>query len=318
MCACCFLYWGYSFVWHQSCLFVVLSIDVFYTYSVWFWFAGVLLLGVVFCCCLGGGHFLLLLFLCFVCFLFFFSFGGMVGFLPIQMSFNFIINVVFSTGNNTLSLVMITYSIKYIMSACVLNENYTRSCSLKLKQKEEQSCNVYHVGWCLSWLSSVISLCPMQLSLSLVSPFCTLKKWNRTSVKTICKLRHEMSQQSHRCVYNMLECMGAHICCCCCVPQLNTLRVTRYVHSHLYTSAATQHRVRGLRVWPFSITPPCRQPHSVFRGWCAHIIHVAMCESMPISSALVDGLKLKSKLTLSLTCVHELTVLSKSDWLSWI
>ena len=58
--------------------------------------------------------------------------------------------------------------------------------------------------------------------------------------------------------------------CCCGFPQLNTVRVTQYVHLHLYihtcTGIDTVPRVRGLRVWPFSINPPCRQPHSVFGG----------------------------------------------------
>ena len=35
------------------------------------------------------------------------------------------------------------------------------------------------------------------------------------------------------------------------------------------TSTGTLHRVTGLRVWPFSITPPCRQPHSIFKGCIA-------------------------------------------------
>ena len=58
------------------------------------------------------------------------------------------------------------------------------------------------------------------------------------------------------------------LCCCCSVPRLNTLRVTWYAHPHLYTctSTGTLHRMRGLRAWPFSNTPPCRQPHSVFGG----------------------------------------------------
>ena len=54
--------------------------------------------------------------------------------------------------------------------------------------------------------------------------------------------------------------------CCCSVPQLNTLRVTRYVHPHLYKYTA-YYWVRILRARPFSITPLFRQPHSVFGGY---------------------------------------------------
>ena len=36
--------------------------------------------------------------------------------------------------------------------------------------------------------------------------------------------------------------------------------------THTCTNAGTLHRVRGLRVRPFSITLRCRQPHSVFGG----------------------------------------------------
>ena len=52
-------------------------------------------------------------------------------------------------------------------------------------------------------------------------------------------------------------------CCYCCswscsVPQLNNLRVTQYVHPHPYfISTGSLHRVRGLCVRPFPITPPC-------------------------------------------------------------
>ena len=38
-------------------------------------------------------------------------------------------------------------------------------------------------------------------------------------------------------------------------------------HACTGTSAGTLHRVRGLRARPFSITPPCKQPHSVFGGF---------------------------------------------------
>ena len=62
---------------------------------------------------------------------------------------------------------------------------------------------------------------------------------------------------------------GSGSCCCCyycSVPQLNTPRVTQYVYPYITcTSTCTVHRVRGLRVRPFSVTPPCRQPHSVFK-----------------------------------------------------
>ena len=37
--------------------------------------------------------------------------------------------------------------------------------------------------------------------------------------------------------------------------------------THTRTCTSTVHRVRGLSVRPFSITPPCRQPHSVFGGF---------------------------------------------------
>ena len=37
-------------------------------------------------------------------------------------------------------------------------------------------------------------------------------------------------------------------------------------HTHTCTSTGTLHRARGLRVRPFPITPPCRQPYSVFGG----------------------------------------------------
>ena len=57
------------------------------------------------------------------------------------------------------------------------------------------------------------------------------------------------------------------VSCCCSVPQLNTLRVTQYVYPpRTCTSTGTVHRVRGFRVRPFLMTPPCRQPHSVFGG----------------------------------------------------
>ena len=35
--------------------------------------------------------------------------------------------------------------------------------------------------------------------------------------------------------------------------------------THTCTRTGTLHRVRGLRARPFSVTPPCRQPHSIFR-----------------------------------------------------
>ena len=38
------------------------------------------------------------------------------------------------------------------------------------------------------------------------------------------------------------------------------------MHPHPHTSAGTLHRVRGLHAWPFSVTLPCRQPHSIFGG----------------------------------------------------
>ena len=57
---------------------------------------------------------------------------------------------------------------------------------------------------------------------------------------------------------------GEWCCCCCSVPQLNTGMCT---HACTCTSTGTLHNVRGLWVRPFSITPPCRQPHSIFRGW---------------------------------------------------
>ena len=39
-------------------------------------------------------------------------------------------------------------------------------------------------------------------------------------------------------------------------------------HTRTYsTSSGTVHAVRGLRVRPFSITPPWRQPHSIFGGF---------------------------------------------------
>ena len=37
-------------------------------------------------------------------------------------------------------------------------------------------------------------------------------------------------------------------------------------HTSTRTSIGTLHRVRGLCARPFSITPPFRQPHSVFGG----------------------------------------------------
>ena len=86
----------------------------------------------------------------------------------------------------------------------------------------------------------------------------------------------------HACVC-MFVCVSACVLVCVCfsVP----LRVTWHVHPHLYiyTSTCTLHRVRGLRVWLFSITLPCRQLHTVFRG-CVHVcayvhacMHVCAC-----------------------------------------
>ena len=50
-----------------------------------------------------------------------------------------------------------------------------------------------------------------------------------------------------------------YYCCCCC---LRTLAIT---------SVITQSWLDGiLRVWPFSSTPPIRQPHSVFGGFLLH------------------------------------------------
>ena len=43
-------------------------------------------------------------------------------------------------------------------------------------------------------------------------------------------------------------------------------------HSHTPTSTGTVHRVRGLRVRPFSMTQPCTQPHPVFEGWTTSVI----------------------------------------------
>ena len=59
--------------------------------------------------------------------------------------------------------------------------------------------------------------------------------------------------------------MGVFDNSCCSVPQLNTLRVTWYVHPHLdtlciqckYVPVGTLHRVRGLRAQPFSNTLSC-------------------------------------------------------------
>ena len=57
--------------------------------------------------------------------------------------------------------------------------------------------------------------------------------------------------------------------CHCSVPQLNTLRVTQYVFPHLYVHLQVQAQSTGLHVRPFSMTPPCRQLHSVFGGAAA-------------------------------------------------
>ena len=40
-----------------------------------------------------------------------------------------------------------------------------------------------------------------------------------------------------------------------------------HTHSCTCTSAGTLQGVRGLHAWPFSMTPSCRQPHSVLGGW---------------------------------------------------
>ena len=45
-----------------------------------------------------------------------------------------------------------------------------------------------------------------------------------------------------------------------------SLMVGDVVHDTCTSAASTVQRVRGLRVRPFSITQPCRQPHSVFGG----------------------------------------------------
>ena len=37
-------------------------------------------------------------------------------------------------------------------------------------------------------------------------------------------------------------------------------------HTRTCTCTGTLHRVRGLHVQPFPITPPCGQPHSIFGG----------------------------------------------------
>ena len=58
-------------------------------------------------------------------------------------------------------------------------------------------------------------------------------------------------------------------CCCCSVPQVNTLRVIQKVPAPTpvpCTSVSLQSigwEDGGVR--QFSTTPPCRQPHSVFR-----------------------------------------------------
>ena len=91
-------------------------------------------------------------------------------------------------------------------------------------------------------------------------------KWNRQSLILCCSLVVYLVLLSY--IYS------------CSFPQLNTLRVTQYVHQHLYTKMmykvlqiqlvltvqiqSTLHWVRGLRAQLFSVTPPCRQPHSIF------------------------------------------------------
>ena len=49
-------------------------------------------------------------------------------------------------------------------------------------------------------------------------------------------------------------------------------------HTCTCTNTGTLHRMRGLRVWPFSITLPCRQLHSVFGGFylCFRRMRLAM------------------------------------------
>ena len=55
----------------------------------------------------------------------------------------------------------------------------------------------------------------------------------------------------------MLEQIDALLCIITsCFPQLSTLRVTQYEHPHPYMyKYSSYHRVRGLRVRPFSMTP---------------------------------------------------------------
>ena len=46
-----------------------------------------------------------------------------------------------------------------------------------------------------------------------------------------------------------------------------SITLLQCTHTCTCTSAGTLHRVRGLFVRPFSITPPCRQSYSVFGGF---------------------------------------------------
>ena len=93
---------------------------------------------------------------------------------------------------------------------------------------------------------------------------------------------------------------------CCSVPQLNPPGMC--THTCTCTSAGTLHRVRGLRARPFSITPSCRQPHSVFGGYWSQMVNNlqvkesnfwVVCSNMPSRNSKRSNLGPRSSRMLS-------------------
>ena len=107
-----------------------------------------------------------------------------------------------------------------------------------------------------------IKLCTFPVSVILIEFTVTTaaKTWNW---KLCCQVVFQWRSHLYAC-YIFVVVVSFHTCTC--------------------TSTGTLHRVRGLRVRPFSITPPCRQPHSVFGGCLLHIIIlmiiIIMCSFM--------------------------------------
>ena len=77
---------------------------------------------------------------------------------------------------------------------------------------------------------------------------------------------HQPCDRSHRAVQRIPRprLHQVRCCCCCCsVPQLNTEHPV-WAPTPVHVQVQVQSIGWGDCVRPFSVTPPCKQPHSVF------------------------------------------------------